>query len=216
MIDKDPIRLQNSSTWLEDAVKLEAMPMSLRWLARPVSWWAGGSRLLLEAAGRTDWFIDPSGAADPVLSAPALIGAAAGDYVLSARVGVRFAADFDAGALVLYAGEQVWAKLCFEYSLQQEPMIVSVVTQERSDDANGFVVEGEEVWLRIARLGSAFAFHASTDGLAWRLVRHFTLGDGVKPEVGFEAQSPTGEGCAVSFDDIRFEARRLDDLRNGS
>ena len=33
--------------------------------------------------------------------------------------------------------------------------------------------------------------------------------------VGFEAQSPTGEGCVVTFEDIRFEARRLADLRGG-
>jgi regulation of enolase protein 1 (concanavalin A-like superfamily) len=195
---------------------LEAMPMSLRWLVPAVSSRAGGSSLSLEAAGRTDWFIDPSRAADPVLNAPALIGEATGDYLFSARVGVRFAATFDAGALMLYAGERVWAKLCFEYSPQQEPMIVSVVTQGASDDANGFVVDGEQVWLRIARLGPAFAFHGSPDGHAWRLVRHFTLGEGVEPAVGFVAQSPTGEGCAVSFDEIRFEAGRLDDLRSGS
>jgi regulation of enolase protein 1 (concanavalin A-like superfamily) len=197
-------------------VELDAMPMSLRWLIPPVSWQARGSSLSLEAAARTDWFIDPSGAADPVMNAPALIGETGGDYLFSARVGVRFAADFDAGALMLYAGERVWAKLCFEYSPQQEPMIVSVVTQGASDDANGFVVEADQVSLRIARLGSAYAFHASTDGQAWRLVRHFTLGDGVEPAVGFVAQSPTGEGCAVSFDEIRFEAARLDDLRSGS
>jgi uncharacterized protein len=197
-------------------VELEAMPMSLRWLVPAVSSRAGGSSLSLEAAGRTDWFIDPSGAADPVLNAPALIGEATGDYLFSARVGVRFAATFDAGALMLYAGERIWAKLCFEYSPQQEPMIVSVVTRGASDDANGFVVDGDEVWMRIARLGPAFAFHASTDGQVWRLVRHFALGDGVEPAVGFVAQSPTGEGCSVSFDEIRFEAGRLDDLRSGS
>jgi regulation of enolase protein 1 (concanavalin A-like superfamily) len=191
------------------------MPMQLRWLVPAVSWRADGSSLALEAAGRTDWFIDPSGAADPVLNAPALIGEAAGDYLFSARVRVRFAATFDAGALMLHVGERVWAKLCFEYSPQREPMIVSVATRGASDDANGFVVEGEEAWLRIARLGPAFAFHASTDGHAWRLVRHFSLGEGVEPAVGFVAQSPTGEGCAVSFDEIRFEPGRLDDVRSG-
>jgi regulation of enolase protein 1 (concanavalin A-like superfamily) len=196
-------------------VELEAMPMSLRWLVPAASSRAGGSSLSLEAVGRTDWFIDPSGAADPVLNAPALIGEATGDYLFSARVCVRFAATFDAGALMLYAGDRVWAKLCFEYSPQQEPMIVSVVTRGASDDANGFVVSGQEVWLRVARLGPAFAFHASTDGQVWRLVRHFALGDGVEPSVGFVAQSPTGEGCSVSFDEIRFEAGRLDDLRSG-
>jgi hypothetical protein len=33
--------------------------------------------------------------------------------------------------------------------------------------------------------------------------------------VGFEAQSPTGEGCHVRFDDIRYEAGSQTDLRCG-
>ena len=193
-----------------------AMPMPLRWLARPVRWHAEGSTLSLEADARTDFFVDPSGDVDAVLNAPALVGETTGDYVLSARVGVRFAATFDAGVLMLYAGERSWAKLCFEYSPQRQPMVVSVVTRDGSDDANGFIVEGGEVWLRIARLGRAFAFHASTDGSSWRLVRYFTFGSGVDPAVGFEAQSPTGDGCTATFDDVRFETRRLGDLRDGS
>jgi regulation of enolase protein 1 (concanavalin A-like superfamily) len=199
-----------------DCERLDAMPMPLRWLARPVSCAVEGSTLTLVAGGRTDWFVDPSGAHEPAFNAPALIGDAAGDYVLSARVAVRFKSAFDAGVLMLYASERVWAKLCFEYSPKKDPMIVSVVTRETSDDANGFVVEGEEAWLRIARLGRAFAFHASADGQAWRLIRHFSFGDGVEPAVGFEAQSPTGEGCEVKFDEIRFESVRLADLRDGS
>jgi uncharacterized protein len=196
--------------------KLEAMPMPLRWLAQPVSWRADGSTLSLVAGGRTDWFVDPSGAHEPALNGPALVGDAASDYVLSTRVSVRFKAAFDAGVLMLYVAERVWAKLCFEYSPKKEPMIVSVVTRETSDDANGFVLAGEEAWLRIARLGSAFAFHASSDGHEWRLVRYFALGADFEPAVGFEAQSPIGEGCEVSFDEIRFEAGRLRNLRGGS
>jgi len=199
-----------------DRVTFTAMPMPLRWVARPVRWSAAGSTLSLEAGARTDLFVDPSGELDPVLDAPALVGETTGDYVLSARVGVGFAATFDAGALLLYAGEQAWAKLCLEYSPQREPMIVSVVTRDGSDDANGFVVEGDEAWLRIARLGRAFAFHASIDGWEWRLIRHFTLGSDVDPAVGFEAQSPTGEGCTARFEQVRFEPARLGDLRDGS
>jgi regulation of enolase protein 1 (concanavalin A-like superfamily) len=197
-------------------VHLAAMPMPMRWLAPPASWRAKGSKLELAARPHTDWFIDPSGAREPTLDGAALVGNAAGDYLFSARVGVPFASTFDAGVLMLFSSETVWAKLCFELSPQLEPMIVSVVTLGTSDDANGFAVAGDEVWLRIARIGAAFAFHASMDGRAWRLVRHFTLGAGVDPAVGFEAQSPTGEGCEVRFDDIRFEPRRLGDLRDGS
>jgi len=35
-------------------------------------------------------------------------------------------------------------------------------------------------------------------------------------KVGFEAQSPTDDGCAVTFDEIRFTGDRLTDLRDGS
>jgi uncharacterized protein len=199
-----------------EQVQLAAMPMPMRWLAPPASWRAESSTLDLAARPRTDWFIDPSGVREPALDGAALVGNAAGDYLFSARVGVRFASMFDAGVLMLFSSETVWAKLCFELSPQQESTIVSVVTVGASDDANGFVVAGDEVWLRIARIGQAFAFHASMDGRAWRLVRHFTLGTGAEPAVGFEAQSPTGEGCEVRFDDIRFEPRRLGDLRDGS
>ena len=192
------------------------MPMPMRWLVEPVRWRAEASTLELAAGPRTDWFIDPSGTREPSLNGPALVGDAAGDYVLSARVGVHFESTFDAGALMLHASETLWAKLCLEFSPDEEPMVVSVVTRGASDDANGFVVDGNAVWLRIARLGPAFAFHASADGRTWRLVRHFTLGDDVEPAVGFEAQSPTGEGCAATFDDIHFEAGRLRELRDGS
>lgn len=197
-------------------IELEPMPMPMRWLAPPVSWHAEGSTLSVVAGGRTDWFVDPSGAREPALNGAALVGDAPGDYLFSARVRVRFEATFDAGVLMVHAGERTWAKLCFEYSPAKEPMVVSVVTRGTSDDANGFVVGGDEVWLRIARLERAFAFHASVDGRDWSLVRHFTLGDDVEPAVGFEAQSPTGEGCAVTFEEIRFAAGRLRDIRDGS
>jgi hypothetical protein len=65
-------------------------------------------------------------------------------------------------------------------------------------------------------MGPAIAFHASTDGSEWRLVRHFTLGTDEAVAVGFEAQSPTGDGCEVRFDDVRFEPRTLRELRDGS
>ncbi len=199
-----------------DDVQLSSLPMPLHWLAQPERWHADDSTLLLVAGRLTDWFIDPSGAREPTLNGAALVGAAAGDYLFSARVHVEFAATFDAGALMLHDGERTWAKLCFEYSPAGEPMVVSVVTRGTSDDANGFVVDGADVWLRIARMGQAFAFHASTDGSEWKLIRHFTLGEGVDPAVGLEAQSPTGDGCEVRFDEIRFEPRRLSDLRDGS
>ena len=146
--------------------------------------------------------------------APRLLGRVSGDFQLSARVSVGFRSSFDAGVLVLWADERSWAKLCFEASPQLEPMVVSVVTRDVSDDCNAFVVDEDRVWLRIAKLGRAYAFHASADGSRWQLVRHFGLGD-ARPRVGFLAQSPRGAGCRALFDEIEFAAATLADIRSG-
>lgn len=179
------------------------------------------SAVTASAPARTDIFIDP---ADPTtlpestLNAPRLLGISPeGDFQFSARVTVDFGSTYDAGVLLLWADERHWAKLCFESSPAGEPMIVSVVCRGVADDANGFVVNGRSVWLRVSRTGGAYAYHASSDGKAWQMVRYFRLGhDTARDRIGLEAQSPTGDGCRVTFDEIRFVSERLADLRDGS
>jgi uncharacterized protein len=192
-------------------VRLAPLPGELRWDLEPVAWTLDGDVLAVTAGPETDLFVDPRGA-EPRLNAPRLLTRVDGDFVFGAHVRVAFASTFDAGVLLLWHDPSRWAKLCFERSPQAVATIVSVVTRGASDDANAFAVEGDEVWLRIARLGPAVAFHASTDGSCWQLVRHFELDAG---EVGFLAQSATGAGCTVTFDRIFFRAERLCDLRSG-
>jgi regulation of enolase protein 1 (concanavalin A-like superfamily) len=183
---------------------------------------AASAALRVSAAPHSDIFVDPTGAAqvnaETMLNAVTLLGEVPdGDFQLRARVEVEFAATFDAGVLLLWFDDRHWAKLCFEYSPDREPMVVSVVCRDVADDANSFVVEGGAVWLRIARAGGVYAFHASLDGVTWRFVRVFALeADGVAPRIGFEAQSPTGEGCDVAFSDVSFLTASLADMRDGS
>jgi regulation of enolase protein 1 (concanavalin A-like superfamily) len=194
----------------------ELLPgLSLDWLIEPVEARLERDSLELTTGAETDWFIDPGVASAPIMNAPALVGSPSGDFLLSARVAVAFAATFDAGALVLFDNDEVWAKLCFEYSPDREPMVVSVVTRTASDDCNSFVVDADHVWLRVSRIGRAFAFHAATDGATWRLIRHFALPTTDALRVGFEAQSPLGAGCTASFTDLRYETRTLSDIRSG-
>jgi uncharacterized protein len=198
-----------------DSILLPSIPAPLRWGLPPVAWNIGGDGALTITAGpRTDMFVNPAGT-DVVLNAPRLVFAADGDFMLSARVIVEFAGTYDAGVLLLYVDERNWGKLCFEYSPQRQPMIVSVVTQGFSDDANAYVVTGNQTFLRISRLGRAFAFHASEDGAYWNLIRNFTLEPSASLAAGFVAQSPTGDGCTVSFANIVYRPERLADLRSG-
>lgn len=168
--------------------------------------------LRIDAGARTDLFTDPGGSA-PTRNSPVLLADVDGDFTLSCRVAPSFKETFDAGVLMTYGDDRTWAKLCFEYSPRHEPMVVSVVTRGVSDDCNSAVIDADQVWLRVARLGPAVAFHYSLDGSYWHLVRHFAL-DGTS--AGFSAQSPTGEGCTTVFDQIHFTRERLADLRNGS
>lgn len=204
---------------MTDAVDFDLLPSD------PAAWRFGADRVAATAPPRTDLFVDPSGtsgvAAESMLNAVTALGdPGPGDFVLSARVTVGFRDTFDAGVLLVWFDEQRWAKLCFERSPAGERMVVSVVTRGTSDDANGEVVDSDTVWLRVARIGRMFAFHASTDGAVWRFARAFAFDpehlDDVPVRVGFEAQSPVGGGCEVAFDDLRFGRRTLGELRDGS
>jgi uncharacterized protein len=198
------------AVWLPSST----FPSPLAWDPVPVEWSADERSLAVETGAVTDLFVDP-GDERETLNAPRLLGRVEGDFTLLARVSVAFRSTFDAGVLLLWASARSWAKLCFELSPQGEPMVVSVVTRGVSDDCNSFVVDEGDVRLRIARLGSAFAFHASTDGAVWRLVRHFALEPEAEPLVGFLAQSPLGTGCSVRFAEISYTPERLADLRSG-
>lgn len=194
--------------------RISAVPAEFRWLGEPARASQEGGILALAAGPRTDWFVDPgSGAA--TLNAPAAICTLTGDFQLSALVEVDFASTFDAGAIVLWYDASRWAKLAFEYSPQRQPMVVSVVTRGESDDCNSMEVNSGHVWLRASRIGMAHAFHASQDGQHWQFVRHFRLNSVGDTQIGFEAQSPTGNGCTAHFSSISYTPGTLRDLRDG-
>jgi uncharacterized protein len=185
-------------------------------------WTVDDTGVSVTALPRSDIFVDPTGGAVPnaetLMNATALRGVPpTGDFRLSSRVTVEFGSTFDAGALLVWVDETHWAKLCFEYSPAGDPMVVSVVCRGVSDDANSFTVDGRSVWLRVSRVDQAVAFHASVDGRRWEMVRYFAL-DGAtdSASVGFEAQSPTGNGCAVRSDEIDFAVGAPNGLRDGS
>lgn len=201
-------------------LKLPSIPGILRWKNQPLDWQIlPDNSLVITAGANTDWFVDP---------APTPAGHKAKDdapvalftlpdktFTLSAKISVDFAATFDAGVLQVRASDSLWAKLCFEYSPQHQPMIVSVVTRDVSDDCNSRPIDGHEIYLRITRKTDIFAFHFSQDGHYWHLVRYFTLGPLVSLQAGFSSQSPTGSNCRTLFSEIHYRARAVKDIRSG-
>lgn len=197
-----------------DTITIPNLPHGLHWLNQPQSWDVSPEgQLTITAPAKTDWFIDPQGAVN-VANAPGLLFPTSGPCILSAQVSANHVATFDAGVLLVYESPLAWAKLCLEFSPQGRPMIVSVVTKGISDDCNASTVTGP-MYLRLSKLEKAYAFHVSENGAEWSLIRYFRLEDGTNAQMGFLAQSPTGNGCTASFSNIHFEGRLLSDIRSG-
>lgn len=188
----------------------------LHWLSHEGAGEVGEGVVTLIAPAGTDWTNDALGA-PPQHAAPALVFDAPAELALSARVRVPTPrTTFDAGALVLWADERHWAKLCFEQSPQGRAMVVSTVTNEYTDDCNSWDVDDDSVHLRVVRTGPGWAFHASRDGQVWEFVRLFRLFTDLPVSVGFLAQAPLGESCTAVFDRITLSGVAPVDLRDGS
>ena len=198
------------------AFRLSSVPAELEWRRDPVQWAAeDGGGLSISAGEKTDLFTDPKDGAKTDAAPAALFTPPDALFTLSARVRVEFKSTYDAGVLHVRTTEDAWAKLCFEYSPQGEPMVVSVVNHGVSDDCNSVLVRGDTVYLRVAQSKTATAFHYSRDGARWSFVRYFSLGPLKGLRVGFSSQSPTGKGCRAVFTDIRYRPGFPADLRNG-
>jgi len=198
-------------------LELRLLPEKLTWKNTPlVAEKLTDDSFTMTAGAETDWFFDPADSYAKNNAPVGLFFPPDDPFLLSAKVTVEFGSTYDAGVLFVYAGEKNWAKLCFEYSPQKTPMVVSVVTQGKSDDSNSITTDGNLLFLRIYRQANTFSFHYSIDSHYWHLIRYFGFENLTQLQVGFSAQSPTGQSCQVHFSEINYQAKRLSDIRNGT
>ena len=201
---------QTPSTTVEALPVLDGVPTPLSWQHPPARWKIDAAKTLSITAGKeTDWFVAPMGDGRRDNSAR-LIFKPADDFVLSAKVTVGFRSQWDSGALVVYVNDSVWAKLCFEMTIDKRPSIVSVVTKGLSDDSNSIAINGSSVYLKVAKAGQAIFFYASEDGEKWSIIRAFSLGAVPDLRVGFSSQSPVGDGCTSEFSQIAYLPKHVD------
>ena len=149
--------------------------------------WMNESRILKEtdawtlyAPPKTDFFYNGTSgdglAPGSTNNAPFYYTEIAGNFVLRVQVEHAFKDMFDSTSLMVMADMANWGKSCFEFTDYHTHAIVSVVTHNNeSDDANGCNIDGNTVWLQIARVGNSFAFHYSTDGEQYTMSRFFPL-----------------------------------------
>ena len=163
-----------------------------------------GATESFSTAGTTDFFVDPADGRT-VANGAFHYREVSGDVSLTAAVTPSFSATYDAGALLAWIDDTHWAKLAFEFTDMGFPAVVSVVTREYSDDANGQRIDEPSVRLRLSRRGSLWALHwqPATQDRPWYMLRYFRMGASTDTvRLGLLVQSPTGTGCRATFTDI--------------
>lgn len=170
--------------------------------------------IVVAATAQSNSFVDPaSGTA--MVNAPFYYNEVEGNFVFRAKVSLEFVTTYDACVLLAYEHEKLWAKACFEYTDIETHAVVSVMTNQYSDDANGINIDGNQVWLQLARKDHIFAVHYSLDGKNFLMARLTKLPMSEKIKVGISAQSPIGQGGDRYFEFLSLEHKTLDNIRAG-
>jgi len=179
-------------------------------------------RIVIDAPAKTDFFcnngaISATGITpESLTNAPFYYTEVLGDFVFQAKVSHAFRDTYDSATLMVMKNMNVWAKSCFEMTDFGTHAVVSVVTYHTSDDANGCNIEGDTVWLKVARVGNSFSFHYSLDGRQYFMTRFFNLPVDPVVKVGLLAQAPTGTGGERSFEHVTLERRTVENIRFGA
>lgn len=187
---------------------------NFKWLTK-AEYKVSNNGICIYAPAHTNYFIDPTnGIVDNNM--PFFYEEVEGDFVFKAKVSHEFISTYDACVLFAYDNEKLSAKACFEYTDLNTHSVVSVITNEKSDDANGIDVNGNELWLQLARKENVFAIHYSLDGIKFRMSRICSLPMKKKIKVGLAAQSPMGEEKMMKFEEISLEEKSLLNIREGN
>jgi len=195
-------------------VKFQSIPFPMSWENTPVTYSVKGSVLSIEAGAKTDMFRDPNVTYNTD-NAPKLFFTPDEDFVLTARIQHAFTYKWDGGAIVLKADAMHWIKFCFEKDYTGIHRVVSVVTNDISDDCNSAPVSQNFVYYKIAKAANVITLYFSEDGKKWFLVRHLQFNAKGPLHLGFMAQSPTGTHNTVTFSDVTYQHKKIKDPYTG-
>ncbi|MNI44691.1 hypothetical protein D3C73_990780 [compost metagenome] len=178
-------------------------------------------KLMIEAPAETDFFCNNGAVSETgntpesLCNAPFYYTEVTGDFVMRVQVSHDFKDTYDSATIMVMQDFQVWAKACFEKTDYDTHAVVSVVTNHTSDDANGCNINGNTVWLQVARVNNAFSFHHSPDGIKFYMMRFFSLPVGQTLKVGLVAQAPTGQGGERIFQNFSLVHKTVKNIREG-
>jgi len=194
----------------ENSLKIAGIPHQLAWENQPLKFSIKDDALTIVAGRETDMFRDPNVTYNTD-NAPKLLFKADSNFILSVAIEHAFAHKWDGGAIVIKQDSLNWIKFCFEKDYTGARRVVSVVTKDISDDCNSVEISNNKVYYKVAKAGNVITLYYSSDNKKWFLIRHLQFNTNKALQVGFLAQSPTGDRCEVKFSQIRYQVRKIKD-----
>ena len=188
---------------------------NLKWLNEPESYTFENGTLKIEVKKGTDFFNNPEDLSKTA-TAPLLYQEIRGDFIAKALVRPDFNSVWNAVALMVHSNSDNWIKFAFENSDATGKSIVSVVTNNISDDANGVILnDKDQIWLKLVRKNDNYAMFWSVNDKDYKMTRLTTLKKASTVKVGIEVQSPIGENAQHQIEFFGIEKTTVKDLRKG-
>ena len=184
-----------------------------KWLNEPDEYSLSNNSLSITAGAKSDYFNDPSSNSINA-NAPFLYKEISGDFVATALLKPDFNDMWNALSLMMHINDRNWIKFAFENSDATSKSIVTVVTRNVSDDANGVILnEIDMVWLKLARRKNNYSLHWSVDGKEYKMARLSAMPHSDTVKIGIEAQCPVGEHAKHKVLYFSIEKKSVGDLR---
>ncbi len=186
------------------------------WINKPGNFNVSGEIIHICSYPGTDFFIDPSSSYKKV-NAPLCYFEPSENFTITCYIEPAFKTKYDAGTIILYQNDSVWVKFAFEMTDLGYPSVVSVVTNEVSDDCNGEKVTTNYIYLKLAKNKDLVGLYYSEDKKNWKMVRlfEFKKQGNNSFKVGISAQSPAGNGCSVKFKEFNYSDTAIKNFRKG-
>jgi hypothetical protein len=200
----------NGHAQFTDSIRIPAIPRGLYWENLTETFSVKGNEVVIVAGEKTDMFRDPNVTYNTD-NAPKLMFKGDENFVFIASIEHAFTSKWDGGALVIKQDSLHWIKFCFEKDYTGARRVVSVVTNDISDDCNSGEMKSNKVFYKMAKAGNVITLYCSENGVHWFLVRHLQFDARKGFRLGFLAQSPTGDRCEVKFSNISYKTEKIKD-----
>ncbi len=186
----------------------------LRWFCPPAHWTIDrpGSRLTVEPEAKTD-FWQRTHYGFQADNGHFLYTELAGDFVLSTRVTLEPAHQYDQAGLMVRISPDCWLKTSVEYESEGPGKLGCVVTNQGYSDwsTQDYPRARNAVALRVRREGSDYLVEADA-GEGWSQIRMARLLEdrpGLSVQAGLYACSPIDAGFKAHFETLTVEPGRL-------